>query len=268
MDFAFRPRCRGLDWPATRRAGRAKLGDRVSSAGGQFPSTHWSLVDRATQPHATVAKPALESLLCRYLPALRAHLILGRRLNAEQADELLQSFVTSKVLEQQMLSRADRSRGRFRNYLLTVLDRHHIDWHRSESARLRRIDVELRETPEVPDRTPNSNAFDVAWATALLEQATEETRRRLRADGREDLWDVFRFRVLDPILVDQPPPPYEAMLERFGFRTATQACSAVLTARRTFARVLRELIAQYAEDQADVDEEIDDLYRILSSRPA
>jgi hypothetical protein len=44
--------------------------------------------------------------------------------------------------------------------------------------------------------------------------------------------------------------------------------SAVLTARRTFARVLRELIAQYAGDDADVDEEIDDLYRILSARTA
>jgi RNA polymerase sigma-70 factor (ECF subfamily) len=187
----------------------------------------------------------------------------------EQADDLLQSFITSKVLEQQMLARADRARGRFRNYLLTVLDRHHIDWHRSESVRRRRVEVDLPEVPDVADPAAvDTNAFDLAWASALLDQATEETRRRLRADGREDLWDVLRFRVLDPILADAPPPPYEAMLARFGFRTATQACSAVLTARRTFARVLRELIAQYADDEADVDEEIDDLYRILSSRPA
>ena len=225
-------------------------------------------MDRAAQPHATVARPALDALLCRYLPALRAHLVLGRRLRPEQADEVLQSFVTSKVLEQQMLARADRARGRFRSYLLTVLDRHHIDWHRSESARQRRIEANGPDVPEVLDRDTTTSAFDVAWATALLNQATEQTRQRLSADGREDLWDVLCFRVLDPIRNDVPPPPYEAMLARFGFRTATQACSAVLTARRTFARVLRELIAQYADGEDAVDEEIDDLYRILSSRPA
>jgi DNA-directed RNA polymerase specialized sigma24 family protein len=229
------------------------------------------MVQRAAQPAGTHARPtALESLLRRYLPAMRAHLIHGRRLRPEQADEVLQSFVASKVLEQQMLAKADQSRGRFRNYLLTVLDRHHIDWHRTESARQRRMEVDLPDLPDLPDQVDESRttAFEVAWATALLEEATTETQRRLRHDGREDLWDVFQFRVLDPILNDAPPPPYEAMLDRFGFSTATQACSAVLTARRTFARVLRELIAQYAGDDAGVDEEIDDLYRILSARPA
>ena len=113
---------------------------RVSGAGGQFPTTHWSMVQRAAQVPGTQAGPALDALLRLYLPALRAHLVHGRRLQPDQADEVLQSFVTSKVLEQQMLARADRSRGRFRNYLLTVLDRHHIDWHRSESARRESFD--------------------------------------------------------------------------------------------------------------------------------
>ncbi len=240
----------------------------MTNAGGTFPSTHWSLVDRASRPQAAVARPALDSLLRRYMPALRAHLVLGRRLRPEQADEVLQSFVASKVLEQQIFSRADQSRGRLRNYLLTVLDRHHLDWHRGESARFRRVEADRSDVPELPDGARGANAFEVAWATALLDQATEETRRRLCDGGRADLWDVLCYRVLDPILNDAPPPPYEVMLERFGFRTATQACSAVLTARRTFARVLRGIIAEYADDEAAVDEEIDDLYRILSNRVA
>ena len=44
-------------------------------------------------------REALGVLLRRYLPALRTFLILDRRLTPERAEDLLQGFVTSKVLE-------------------------------------------------------------------------------------------------------------------------------------------------------------------------
>ena len=38
------------------------------------------------------------------------------------ADELLQAFVTDRLLEHQLLQRADQARGRFRSLLLTSLN--------------------------------------------------------------------------------------------------------------------------------------------------
>jgi hypothetical protein len=37
-----------------------------------------------------------------------------------------------------------------------------------------------------------------------------------------------------------------------------------VTARRAFARALREVIAEYAPDEPAIDEEVRDLHRVLS----
>jgi hypothetical protein len=52
---------------------------------GRFPTTHWSLVARAGQDGGDARREALDQLLRRYLPALRAHLIFGRRMPPEDA---------------------------------------------------------------------------------------------------------------------------------------------------------------------------------------
>jgi hypothetical protein len=108
----------------------------------------------------------------------------------------------------------------------------------------------------------------VEWARALLNQATQRTHEHFLANHREDLWVVFKLRVLDPILHDAAPPPYDVLSSQLGYATATQACSAVQTAKRTFARVLREMIAEYADRPEQVDEEIADLHNILSGERA
>jgi RNA polymerase sigma-70 factor (ECF subfamily) len=207
----------------------------------------------------------LDQLLRRYLPALRAHLILGRGLGPEMAEELLQEFVLSKILQQGVLGRADRARGRFRTFILSVLDRFVIDHLRRSAVRRRHVPVaDIDLALPAPDNRPiPSRAFDIAWARTVLAQAVEVVQARFLQGGREDLWLVLKSRVLDPILENQPPPPYEQMVREFGYKTASQACSAVLTARRGLARVLREIVAQYVPEHA-VEEEILSLGRILS----
>jgi RNA polymerase sigma-70 factor (ECF subfamily) len=228
------------------------------------------VADAAIAARGDGGKPrpqSLSMLLSRYMPALRTHLVLGRRMRPDEADDLLQSFVTSKVLEQDLLGRADRSRGKFRSYLLTALDRYQIDWQRAQVVRRRHVapGPSAADSDVVADPSADSvDAFSVDWARALLNHATQRTRDHFRAHGRDDLWEVFRLRVLDPILLDAPPPPYDVLSSRLGYATATQACSAVQTAKRTFARVLREIISEYAERPEQVDEEIADLHRILS----
>ncbi|MGH7214464.1 MAG: hypothetical protein ACREIT_06850, partial [Tepidisphaeraceae bacterium] len=94
-----------------------------------FPSTHWSLVDRAGRaPDGSDRREALANLLHRYLPALRCHLIYTRRLDTQTADDLLQAFLADKILEQNTLRHAEQSRGRFRGFLVTALD-HFVSNH-------------------------------------------------------------------------------------------------------------------------------------------
>ena len=59
--------------------------DRLPS----FPSTQWSLVLCAGHASEDEKRQALEALLRRYLPALRAHLLIAKAAPADQVDDLL-----------------------------------------------------------------------------------------------------------------------------------------------------------------------------------
>ena len=76
----------------------------------RFPTTHWSLVGRAAQDASEAKRRALDELLARYQPALRAHLIYGKRLQPEDAEDLLQEFVACKILASELF--AGRCSGR------------------------------------------------------------------------------------------------------------------------------------------------------------
>ena len=83
-----------------------------------FPLTQWSLVGLAGQTTSDGQREALGILLRRYLPAMKTYLVLQRRLSPDQADDLLQEFVVSKVLEQRVIDRSDRDRGKFLHHVL------------------------------------------------------------------------------------------------------------------------------------------------------
>jgi DNA-directed RNA polymerase specialized sigma24 family protein len=241
--------------------------DRVKSPAA-FPTTHWSAVSRAAEVTQTVGRPHLNLLLGRYLPALRAHLVLGRRIGDDQADDVLQGFIASKLLEQDLLAAADRTRGRFRSFLLTSLDRYLVDRIRHEQVRRRHTSAandDFDETRDAAIAAPAvRNAFEIAWAREVLEETLRRARQRLLDSGREDVWRVFECRMLQPIFDGTPAPAYREVAQRFGFKTATEACTAIVTARRTFARTLRDVVAEYAHDDPAIDEEVRDLRRILS----
>src|SRR3954469_23630165 len=88
-----------------------------------FPTTHWSLVKKAGCTSGESQRAALVEVLNRYMPALRSHLIYHKRIESHQAEDLLQGFLLSKVIEQDLIGAARQERGRFRSFLLTALDR-------------------------------------------------------------------------------------------------------------------------------------------------
>ena len=230
-----------------------------------FPETSWSEVERAPG-----SRDALGRLLVRYLPALRARLVIEKRIQPDRAGDLLSGFISDRVVEQQLVARADRSRGRFRTFLLTALDRYVVDQHRAASAGKRNpgggstvVSLELLDERQHPGAGSPSAASEVAWAREVLAEAVRRMEAQCRADARPDLWDVFRCRVLDPALEGAEPLPYDQFVSTFGLKTPAQAANALVTAKRMFARVLRSVVAEYA-DGAAADQEIAELRAILA----
>ena len=236
---------------------------------GAFPTTHWSLVGRAQTPESSVAaSTALAELIRVYLPALRAHLIGPLRLDPDRSDDLLQGFLADKVLEQNLLAVADPNRGKFRTFLLTALERFIIDRHRRDSAAKRAPPTRPQDVDELTERitsrhTP-SDAYDRAWAGEVLSEVMRRMREECRATDRPHLWEIFEARMLLPVTDGIEPPSHEQLARRCGLSDATQSANALGSAKRLFTKNFRAVVAEYAADESEVDQEIRDLWEIFS----
>ena len=235
----------------------------------EFPSTRWSLVDRAGHLRAEAKREALGQLLVQYLPALKAHLVHRKGLHPDRADDLVQEFVANKILEKDLIARADQQLGKFRTLLLTALDRFVKNQIRDEHAKKRAPDkgavLAFDERYQgLPAGQAPSEAFDVAWARGVISQALRQMQAECEETGRQDVWGVFQCRVIGPILEGTPPVDYTELIKRFGFNSPTQASNVLTTAKRMYVRALRSAVGQYTEDEEEVETEIEELKEILA----
>lgn len=240
-----------------------------------FPTTHWTLVSRAGGSDPA-ARQALDELLRQYLPAMRWYLCTRRRLDAVEADDLLQEFVADKVLRRGLVRRADRKRGRFRGYLVRALDRFFLSWARRTTApawaggigvaSLSHDRELLSEALRSHQASQAADLFDIAWARQVLELALHRMRQECESSRRHDLWVLFEARVLAPTIGGRADAePYREILRRAGLTvSAEQAFNLTVTAKRMFRRHLRAVVGEYAVNEDEVDEEIRFLQVVLS----
>src|SRR5262245_21132203 len=87
-------------------------------AADRFATTHWSLVCAARDRAAPEARAALAALCAVYWYPLYAY-VRRRGHDAAGAEDLTQEFF-ARLLEKDVLAAADRSRGRFRSFLLAA----------------------------------------------------------------------------------------------------------------------------------------------------
>ncbi|HVS71739.1 MAG TPA: hypothetical protein VHQ47_10835, partial [Phycisphaerae bacterium] len=222
--------------------------------------THWSLVRRAAFSTPEARKQALETLLARYLPALKSYLRTARKLRPADADDLLQSFITDKVLAKDLLKHADSSRGRFRTFLLTSLNNYAVSRRRKAVAKPTPTPLHLPATDPPPAR-----AAEAAWARSLLANVLDAMRRECRRTRRPDVWAVFQTRILAPIYDNTQPPDYATLAKTLGLASPTQAANLLVTAKRLYARLLRTAIAEYERDDAAIDDELLSLHDALAT---
>jgi DNA-directed RNA polymerase specialized sigma24 family protein len=235
---------------------------RTVDAFGDFPRTTgvWDLVQRVQA--GTARRETLDALLTKYRAPLKAHLVVRKKLSSDQADDLLQSFIENKILRLRLLESADRAKGRFRSFLLTSLDRFLIDQFRKRAAPVRYVADLPAELPQEPEE---SEPFNVAWARQLINDAAEQMCGECETSKRPEVWGVFVDRVLDPCLHGAPPAPYDQLVTRFGFESPAQASNVLVTAKRMFRRCIEAVVAEYADGNDAVREELDFLQSYLGA---
>src|SRR6185312_12740670 len=164
---------------------RAILGPQICEGGysmpkleNRFPTTRWSLVARAQDADPELRRQAMGQLLREYWRPLRGYLVAWG-IREDRADDLVQGFIASRVIEQQLIDGAEAERGRFRTYLLTALRRYAANVIRDEQAAKRGggVVLSLSQLGEPADcSTDPADAMDAAWARHVLRRAIDRMR--------------------------------------------------------------------------------------------
>jgi DNA-directed RNA polymerase specialized sigma24 family protein len=234
------------------------------SASSIFPRTDWTELGKA----AEADEVRLDRLIRLYWPPLRIFLVASFPNLRDQAEILLQEFAEDKILRKGWLQRADRGRGKFRDFLKTSLRNFVLD-------RLDRVEVKHPPVPlddleqELPGPEAPAEEFDLTWVRTVL----AETLRRMEADCKDpkadqprrgDIWEMFRIRLLEPIFNGAPQAPYDQLIERFGLTSPTDASNMLLTAKRIFKGHLTRVIKDYTEQDAAAAAEIQELEEFVA----
>jgi len=212
---------------------------------------------------------ALNELVGIYRPVLKNYVIRGMRVIEDRAEDFVQEFLIGHVLGKNVIGGADRERGRFRNYLLRVFKNYVLDWIRRERSRRNAPDsdesISLDEHPDlVVEDGDLERAFNLAWALQTVATAVDRVRAHCHETGRPDMWDVFDGRMLGPILYDRRIVPYEVLARRYDFKSPGQVANVLISVKRMFQRVLREVVSDTVCEDSEIDGEILAIRRILT----
>jgi RNA polymerase sigma-70 factor (ECF subfamily) len=152
-------------------------------------STVWTLLEkRDPQPGQQDFRAAL---IQRYQGAVYRYL-LGATRDPDVADELFQEFALRFI--QGAFHRADRNRGRFRDYLRTVLIHLVVDHQKRQRNRPRPLDTNVLTPAVQPEQVAEADEqFRTSWRDELLARAWA-TMAQAKREGGQPYYSLLRFR--------------------------------------------------------------------------
>jgi DNA-directed RNA polymerase specialized sigma24 family protein len=237
----------------------------MGGTGAAFLTTHWSLVERVGSDRALIG-----SLLERYWKPVYCYL-RRKGYGNEDAKDLTQGFFHEIVLGHHMVEKADPSKGRFRSYLLVALDRYLINVKDKQEAhkripadRLTALDtMDLSELPLAVSELGAEASFNYTWVTTLLEEVLEQVENECRQEGLSVHWQLFRDRVLQPILEAVDPPSLLELCGRYEVQDAAKASNMIITAKRRFQMLLLRHLRRLVTSDEQVREEFEEIRRFF-----
>jgi RNA polymerase sigma-70 factor (ECF subfamily) len=221
-----------------------------------FPTTRWTQVAAATLHGEAAGREALEMLCQKYYQPVQQFIAWRRGPGSE---DLTQAFFLY-FLEQGLTHRADRLRGKFRTFLLSVLRRFLSHHDRAASAEKRGGDVmfaTLDDEDAIADPQDVSD-FDRKWALALMEAALSRVAAEIESAGGRAALDVLRHFLGG----SQLPLTYEEAAVALGL-SVTATKQQVLRWRRRLGEIVRIEVGRTVSAPHEVREELAYLQRVL-----
>jgi RNA polymerase sigma-70 factor (ECF subfamily) len=244
----------------------------IGGARQKFLTTHWSMLEGIKQ-HDDKERNLIGLLLERYWKPVYYYL-RRKGYNNEKAKDLTQGFFHEIVLDRDLIDRADPSKGSFRTLLLHALNHYLVDEHRKESAQQRipkdklvRLDItDSPALPEIIDEFDPAETFNYAWKADLLERSLSEVKQNYAKQGMENHWNVFRDRLLQPLLENKQPAALKDICSKYGIENEAVASHMIETVKRRFQSVLKKQVRQTVLTGQVVEEELKEILKFFEKK--
>jgi DNA-directed RNA polymerase specialized sigma24 family protein len=212
----------------------------MGGTGEAFLTTHWSLVRR-------------------------------KGYDNEKAKDLTQGFFHRVVLGRSLIQKADPSKGRFRSFLLSALNRYLISEHEAQTARKRipqerLVSLDMADAPELPaalTQLAPEESFNYAWVSTLLEEVLAAVEATCRQRDLTVHWQVFRDRLLHPTLRGTDPPALKEICERYGIAEPVKASNMITTVKRLFQDALQQHVRRSVVSDDQVAGELEEIMQFF-----
>lgn len=240
--------------------------DSLAPGAGQFARTHWSVVLAAGRSESTHAQAALEQLCANYWHPIY---FFVRRQGHGPADaqDLTQEFF-ARLLARNDLAAVDRSKGRFRSFLLASL-KHFLanEWDKAKAQKRGggqvplSIDASTAESSytfePVESITPDK-LYERRWALALLQKVMSQLKTEYAHEEKAEVFDALKCTLTD----EGRAAGYAQIAHRLGSSEGAIKV-AVHRLRRRYRELLRAEIAHTVSAAEEIEEEIRALFSAL-----
>lgn len=240
----------------------------VGASPSWFVTTHWSVVLSAKESPTTQADAALEQLCQTYWWPLYAF-VRRRGHEMHDAQDLTQEFFC-RLLAKDFLRSVDRTKGKFRSYLLGAMENFlNKEWRKvntqKRGGRYRFVPMDAESAEEqylqIPatGQTPEQ-IYDYQWAIKLFEQVLNRLRNEEIAKGRQR-----QFEALKVFLSGDRFTGRYAELALQLETTEAALKMAVSRMKKRYGELLCEEVAHTVSNPAEVEDELRALAAIVAA---
>jgi DNA-directed RNA polymerase specialized sigma24 family protein len=232
-----------------------------------FATTQWTMVLRAGDDNAQRAHEALENLCRIYWYPLYAF-VRRSGYSHHDSEDLTQEFFT-RLLSKRALNAVDRTKGKFRSFLLAAFQNFALNYRRDACAQKRGGGCSFISLNDESAQQhyaacadadlPAEKIFEQQWAMTLLEQVVTRLREEFIGAGKEALFAEIKI-----FLTGEKRSASYVDLAASLNTTEAALKMAVSRMRHRYGELLRAEIANTVSTPDEIEEELRALFAALS----
>ena len=224
------------------------------------------MILNAGRSDSTRARDALAQLCQIYWYPLYAY-ARRRGQSPEDAQDSTQGFF-ARLLELNSLADVRREKGKFRSFLLASLNHYLSDeWDRARAQKrghglvvpMDFHSAETRLNHEPADALTPEKLFERKWAMTLLDTVVQRLQSEYESTGKGDLFFALRFSIVG----EKSGQAYAQLSAELKMAEPALRVAAHRL-RLRYRKLLREEVARTVTTEAEVDEEIRQLFGALA----